>query len=150
MYSYNQIIKRIKWFADNHRQVNSFGNGDLWEVIEHDQLADFEYPLIFLVDVPNTINASVDSTAFDVYFMDLVHKDESNENEVKSDQKRTALDLIAFLKQDATLRENNVVITKNNTLTSFTEKFNDELTGWKMNIQLNQPFNYNSCQIPFV
>ena len=31
--TYNQMIKEFQDFATAHRQINEFGNGDLWEVV---------------------------------------------------------------------------------------------------------------------
>ena len=36
--TYNQIIKELSEFADKHMQIENFGNGRLWEAVEHDQL----------------------------------------------------------------------------------------------------------------
>ena len=50
--TYNQILKEFKTFATNHKQIENFGNGDLWEIVEHNQLADFNYPLFWVADQP--------------------------------------------------------------------------------------------------
>ena len=50
--TYNQILKEFKTFATNHKQIQNFGNGDLWEIVEHNQLADFNYPLFWVADQP--------------------------------------------------------------------------------------------------
>ena len=30
------MIKEFQDFATAHKQINEFGNGDLWEVVQHD------------------------------------------------------------------------------------------------------------------
>ncbi len=52
--TYNQIIKEFNDFADAHKQVQNFGNGDLWEITESNQLLDYNYPLLWVVDQPAT------------------------------------------------------------------------------------------------
>ena len=42
--TYNQIIKELSIFAADHYQIENFGNGDLWEAVEHNQLLDWNYP----------------------------------------------------------------------------------------------------------
>ena len=43
--TYNQIIKEFKDFANAHKQIQNFGNGDLFEITERNQLLDYNYPL---------------------------------------------------------------------------------------------------------
>ena len=144
--TYNQIIKTLNDFATSHYQINEFGNGDLWEVIQHDQQKDFNYPLLWVQDQPNTTTQGEIEMVFRCFFINLVQKDESNENEVKSDMHQCCLDLLAFWKKQTDYRL--VSIDVNTSLTSFTERFNDELTGWWIDIKLNQQFNYDKCSIP--
>ena len=144
--TYNQIIKVLNDFATNHYQINQFGNGDLWEVVEHNQTKDFNYPLLWVQDQPNsTTNGEIEMT-FRCFFINLVQKDESNENEVKSDMQQCCLDLLAYWKKQTDYRL--VSVDVNTTLTSFTERFNDELTGWWIDIKLTQQFKYDKCAIP--
>ena len=84
--------------------------------------------------------------------MDLVNKDESNENDVKSDMCQVLLDTVGYFEQKANTTNNvdwlKVNLVRSGTLTSFTERFEDELTGWGMNIGFKMPFSYNKCSIP--
>ena len=144
--TYNQIIKTLNDFATSHYQINEFGNGDLWEVIQHDQQKDFNYPLLWVQDQPNTTTQGEIEMVFRCFFINLVQKDESNENEVKSDMQQCCLDLLAFWKKQTDYR--TVSIDVNTSLTSFTERFNDELTGWWIDIKISQQFNYDKCSIP--
>lgn len=147
MVTYNQIIKFFRDFAEAHGQVNEFGNGDLWELIERNKVKgeDFTYPRLFLIDLPFTYNGTVEVMNFSAYIVDQVKKDEGNEDEVKSDMLGILRDLIAELKHQQDFDFN---IVETFTATSFTEEFNDELTGWKLDIGLRVPFNRNACIIP--
>ena len=78
--TYNQILKEFSDFASAHKQIQNFGNGDLWEIVEHNQLLDFNYPLFWVVDQPATLGEGTFTWNFNVLAMDLVKKDESNEN----------------------------------------------------------------------
>jgi hypothetical protein len=151
--TYNQIIKEFNDFADAHKQIQNFGNGDLWEITERNQLLDYNYPLLWVVDQPANLGDGVFTWNFNIITMDLVNKDESNENDVKSDMIQVLLDLIAYLEQKTNTTDNNVnwlqvQLIRTGTFTSFTERFEDELTGWGMSIGLRIPFNYDSCNIP--
>jgi hypothetical protein len=144
--TYNQIIKVLSDFASAHYQINEFGNGDLWEVVEHNQEKDFNYPLLWVQDQPNSTTTGEIEMTFRCFFINLVQKDESNENEVKSDMHQCCLDLLSYWKKQTDYRL--VSVDVNTTLTSFTERFNDELTGWWIDIKLTQQYNYNKCAIP--
>ena len=151
--TYNQIIKEFNDFADAHKQVQNFGNGDLWEITESNQLLDYNYPLLWVVDQPANLGDGVFTWNFNIITMDLVNKDESNENDVKSDMIQVLLDLIAYLEQKTNTTNNNVnwlqvQLIRSGNFTSFTERFEDELTGWGMSIGLKIPFNYDKCNLP--
>ncbi len=150
--TYNQILKEFKTFATNHKQIQNFGNGDLWEIVEHNQLADFNYPLLWVADQPANLGDGTFTWNFNVMAMDLVNKDESNENDVKSDMCQVLLDCVSYFEQKTATSNNvdwlKVNLVRSGTLTSFTEKFEDELTGWGMNIGFRLPFSYNNCDLP--
>jgi hypothetical protein len=97
--TYNQVIKQLNDFADAHKQIKSFGNGNLWEVVQHDQLSNFNYPLMWINDQSATMGNGDFTWNFQVLVMDIVRKDESNENEVKSDCVQILIDLIAYFEQ---------------------------------------------------
>ena len=150
--TYNQILKEFKTFATNHKQIENFGNGDLWEIVEHNQLTDFNYPLFWVADQPANLGDGTFTWNFNVMAMDLVNKDESNENDVKSDTCQVLLDCVSYFEQKTATSNNvdwlKVNLVRSGTLTSFTERFEDELTGWGMNIGFRLPFSYNNCDLP--
>ena len=147
--TYNQIVNLLSDFFEAHYQVETFKNGDLWEAIQSNSFKDALYPLAFLVDAGGNTTQGKIGLTFDLLCMDLINKNESNENEVKSDTLQILTDTVAFLEQlrDGDWYSMNVV--KESNLSSFTESFDDELTGWKITVTLNQPFNYNACEIPY-
>ncbi len=150
--TYNQILKEFETFATNHKQIENFGNGDLWEIVEHNQLTDFNYPLFWVADQPANLGDGTFTWNFNVMAMDLVSKDESNENDVKSDMCQVLLDCVSYFEQKTATSNNvdwlKVNLVRSGTLTSFTERFSDELTGWGMNIGFRLPFSYNNCDLP--
>ena len=150
--TYNQILKEFETFANNHKQIENFGNGDLWEIVEHNQLTDFNYPLFWVADQPANLGDGTFTWNFNVMAMDLVNKDESNENDVKSDMCQVLLDCVSYFEQKTATSNNvdwlKVNLVRSGTLTSFTERFEDELTGWGMNIGFKIPFAYDNCNLP--
>jgi hypothetical protein len=144
--TYNQIIKEFQDFATSHTQVSEFANGDLWEVVQHNKLTDFTYPLLFVTDNSASIGVGEITNSFNVLVMDQANED--TENEVKSDTLLILLDCIAHFEKLYTDNWKFVSIQKSGSAEPFTERFDDTVTGWTINIDLKQPLQYDECQIP--
>lgn len=152
MLTYERIIKESQAFAEAHAQINSFGNGDLWELTERNNLQDFNYPRLFMVDGGVSINEKLLTYSFNVLALDQVLNGETNENFVKSSMLQLVLDWMAWFEQTKfTDSEGNKIIvnlTRSATADSFTERFDDILTGWNISVSITTPFLYNKCNIP--
>jgi len=152
MLNYERIIEESRTFANSHQQINSFGNGDLWELVQRDKLQAYNYPLLWMQDNGSTVQDKAVFFNFNIFGIDQVLNGEENENFVKSSMHQILLDYLAYFKQivltdiDGNRIKFDLQLTAN--LTSFTERFNDELTGWVMTVSFKTPFTYNKCNIP--
>ena len=82
--------------------------------------------------------------------MDLVKKDESNEEEVLSDMLQVIGDVLSVLLNtdfdDDFLDFRQVIqIQQNITCEPFTERFDNEVTGWTAGINIVVEFNASAC-----
>jgi len=145
--TYNQIIKQFEDFATAHRQINQFKSGDLWEVVQKETLAELNYPMLFVQDSPASIGEGFITNGFNILVMDKANEG-TVETEVKSDTLLILLDTIAYFEKLYTDNWKFVKIEKTGSISSFTERFDDTLTGWTMSMQLKQPLQYDECQIP--
>jgi hypothetical protein len=145
--TYNQMIKEFQDFATAHKQINEFKSGDLWEIVQKETLAELNYPMLFLQDSPATIGEGFITNGFNILVMDKANEG-TVETEVKSDTLLILLDTIAYFEKLYTDNWSFVKIEKTGSISSFTERFDDTLTGWTMSMQLKQPLEYNECQIP--
>ena len=145
--TYNQIIKQFEDFATAHRQINQFKSGDLWEVVQKETLAELNYPMLFVQDSPASIGDGFITNGFNILVMDKANEG-TVETEVKSDTLLILLDTIAYFEKLYTDNWKFVKIEKTGSISSFTERFDDTLTGWTMSMQLKQPLEYDECQIP--
>ena len=141
------MIKQFEDFATAHKQINEFKTGDLWEVVQKETLAELNYPMLFLQDSPATIGEGFITNGFNILVMDKANEG-TIETEVKSDTLLILLDTIAYFEKLYTDNWKFVSIQKSGSISSFTERFDDTLTGWTMSMQLKQPLEYNECQIP--
>ena len=145
--TYNQMIKEFQDFATAHKQINEFGNGDLWEVVQKETLAELNYPMLFVQDSPASIGEGFITNGFNILVMDKANEG-TVETEVKSDTLLILLDTIAYFEKLYTDNWKFVKIEKSGSISSFTERFDDTLKGWTMSMQLKQPLQYDECQIP--
>ena len=145
--TYNQIIKQFEDFATAHRQINQFKTGDLWEIVQKETLAELNYPMLFVQDSPASIGEGFITNGFNILVMDKANEG-TVETEVKSDTLLILLDTIAYFEKLYTDNWKFVKIEKSGSISSFTERFDDTLTGWTMSMQLKQPLQYDECQIP--
>lgn len=142
MITYNQINDAFNTIATAHKQINTYGIGDIWEIATSGTI---RYPLMWAKPESGSVEGKTYVSKFKIILMDLVHKGESNENDVISDMEQVALDVIAVLKDSNYAFE---LLSENIPLERFTEKFYDEVAGVTIDISLRIPFNADRCAIP--
>lgn len=159
MQTLNQHITLLRNYSESHLQINSFGVGDAWELVESftqtngvigedgEVVASRTYPVMWVEVNGSVLSGNQLTDTYNIYFADRVNKDERNEAEVLSDMKQLCLDLAAYFKQDESY-ESNMTVNLEFSMEDFTEKFNDEVAGWIMTLQIRQPYQYNECAIP--
>ena len=143
--SLNQINAILEGIATAHQQINSYGVGNVWDLAANEAPT---YPLMFTVFNPGQINGNRLSLNISLLFMDLVHKDERNELEVLSDTLQMATDVVAQLRNP--IYEDWFIVGDNVTFEDFTERFNDEVSGYKIDISLILSEQFNLCALPIV
>jgi hypothetical protein len=142
MTSLNQIIQVLQNIAAAHRQIQDFGFGQEWDIAA----STVQYPLMYVVPQQSLVNDKVMSLKLSLLFMDLVNKDDSNKQEVLSDMLQVAMDVLAQLK--LLPYEDLFDLDKSVTLTDFYEKYDDEVSGYKMDVALNVSMLYDQCAVP--
>lgn len=153
MITYKSIINACKAFADKHHVIEGFGNGELWQISDHDQDGTFNYPLMYMVDVSSSPGSSSWIYAFRVYFVSRVEapKDRAG-NPIyfeyaseKSAMIACAQDFLSYWVQDVNYQ---MTIDKSLGVTTFIDAQEDGVTGCYVDIRFVVPFDYNSCIIP--
>ena len=152
MLNYEKIILESQTFAGNHLQINSFGNGDLWEIIESDKLQDFTYPMLWVQDSNFGTSNGVAFFSFSILALDQVINGEVNENFVKSSMIEILFDYVSYFKQsifyDVAGNKLPFKISVENSGQTFTENYNDILTGGNISVRFDVPLRFNKCKIP--
>lgn len=143
MLTLNQIVAKLQNLQENHGQLNDFYFGSPYEI---GASAPVTYPLMATALNPGSLSKRTQSMKLLLVFADLVNKDESNETEVLSDLQLVAMDIYAQLWEY--LDENNIKLADGATLSSFTENWDDEVSGWQIEISIDQFYSRDTCQVP--
>lgn len=146
MSNLKEVINELNIIVQSNPLYNSFSEGNIWEI---DGKVDIEYPMVWVDAEQNPHNILLGSVEYivDIYFIDLVYNDSSNELNIKSDTMETAIDLVRFLKEQTELsfyvKDNQYVAQV------FTEKFNDTVSGTKLTLTLTVKGSGSKCKNVF-
>jgi hypothetical protein len=138
-------IKEVKSLLNNlaidHKQINDFGWGDVWELGESKSIT---YPLMYCTIQSSNVSGKTFNLSLSIIFADLVFEDEKNEDDVISDQMLVCQDIIAQLRSDT------FDFTLNNTvnINFFTERLSDLVAGVQASITLALPYVADRCAVP--
>ena len=142
MLTLNQIKQQLNNIATAHNNINHFHFGEMYDfgasgVINYPAIAVERNPFPY---VNNALKYS-----FNVYVMDLVHKDASNRDEVLSDSLQTCMDVLAMLD-----RSNDYIfsIEKNITFNDFIDSFDQEVSGYWFKLDITVPYPLDNCAVP--
>lgn len=145
-FTYNQVVKFFSDFADNHYQINSFGDGDLAETMESDIANHVKFPKLWMRPLSANISKPFATIRIGLLIMDLVNKDQSNQDEVLSDTFSMMQDVIATM--NAPTYASTFILGKSATLTPFTERFSSQVTGWAMEFDVQILETEDRCAVP--
>ena len=137
----NQTIKLISDLGSAHEQINTVYFGDVWEFLSQ---TDNVYPAMFYTLTGSSISGKQLNLDFSLFFLDRQLQDESNENEVLSDQLLIAQDIISMMRYPKFDWE----IGDQVTMEFFTEKEEDYLAGVKADVTVSFPMLSDRCQGP--
>ena len=143
MITLNKVIKLLNNIATDHKQINSWGFGDLWEAGVTTKLS---FPAMWASLNPAQINGNEVNLNFTIYLMDKVRRSEANENDVLSDTLQIGLDVIAKLRELE--NTNDFYLVRSNAIEYFTESLDDEVSGITLAVTIKIPNLYDNCSIP--
>lgn len=151
MVSLNQIVTRIESIVNQYYFVKSFASGNISQISELDSADDMLYPRVYL----NQLGASSQGGAFyynfELIVVDLVKKDRSNEQEVKSDTLQTAIGIMNLLERPEYLSINADAFfspTQTVSYSFLSEQYSDRVSGVIAPFQIKQGFEWNKCIEP--
>lgn len=152
MKTFKAIVDQFEDICEAHKQLNSFTNGDIFEV---DLSNEMDFAKAHLVEQSATINNRDFVFTFDLLVMDLVSADGSNETDVLSDTFLILSDIyrefkngLGRLSQNQVIVSDQFVINESMSCEPFTDRFENLLAGWKGTISITVPSHNNACNSP--
>lgn len=163
MISYKNIIEDFKMIANNHKQINSFGTGDIENLIYLTTQKDGKdnitnesplYPLLYVI--PGQVNRDTGSMTYNlsVLVMDIMSSDDVLlETQLLSDTLQMIDDVLAQFKYSVDPQtgqyQNKYDVSTTTTYTPFTERYDDLLVGWTLSLSLVVDMPINRCDAPY-
>jgi hypothetical protein len=150
--TYNNLIDKLKDIGGKHEQISTVTTGDIFDI---DLEKNTKYALMHINPV-NVVAGTYGLTYnFQIFVMDLVEPDNSNEQQVYSTVLQICVDLISIFRNSKWQSENNTDINSpiyftqgDYTLEPFTERFDQAVTGWVFPIGILVDNTFQSCNIP--
>ena len=139
----SNIITLFNSISDSNSYIQTSTFGDIFEI----DLNETDYALAHL-SIENANFSTHELTYnFSLYIMDLVSKDESNEDNVLDDTLQVIGDYISQFKHNTSFgdMEHDYRLSDDISCEPFTERFDNEVTGWAANISITVSFNASAC-----
>jgi hypothetical protein len=136
-----EVRSLLNNLADDHKQINDFGWGDVWELGESQSIV---YPLMYCTIQNSNVTGKVFNLSLSILFCDLVFGDNKNEDDVISDQMLICQDIIAQLRSDTF----EFTLGNSVNVNFFNERLSDLVAGVQANITLALPYVADRCAVP--
>jgi len=166
--TFNNVINTLKQLGAEHDQIATTTSGDIFEIDFNDK--NTKFPLFHINPVNVTAGEATLTYNFQLFVMDAVGENsnwtnanfqsannQSNQQEVLSSCLQICTDIIGVFTNskwqsqltndiDAPVYFSDVDFT----LDPFSERFDNELTGWVFNIGIIVHNDFQTCNIPMV
>lgn len=142
MVTYNTIVRDIKTFFEMHRQVHQFLHITTWDEEAKENL----YVTALLVPQQSNINNTQINLNFNLFVVDILNSDRSNQRDVFDDTLGIIQDFVAYFSGNECIEWE---LAPDATIQPVTERpFDDVLSGWVLNFVVNLPFRKSVCDLP--
>ncbi len=146
----NNIEAIFKDIANRHKQINSFYNQQAFDVTSVEEVI---YPSLVIntneIKLPKTAGGYTSKNySIELQIIDLVHKDESNKQEVLSDVDSILNDIVSELSSHPVYIESGITLLGDITLNPLKQAYGDEISGWNTIFVLELPHMHSWCGSP--
>lgn len=138
-----QSIILFQNIATAHKQINDFGQGELWE-IEGTIKPGIKYPMLWVTPVNSTPEDQIKRRTFTLLVFAQVKKDKSNELSVLSDCEQILDDILKILENESPDYE----YTGQPQFVPFKEELGDWVAGYRADVEIITDRANNYCDVP--
>lgn len=163
--TYNNLVDTLKSLGAQHQQITTTTTGDIFDI---DLSKNTLFPLMHINGVNVTTGPSTLTYNFQIFIMDLVSEKSnwtqaniqsasklSNEQEVLSDCLQICTDIISIFRHSQWQAQLSLDINAGVyfaegefTIEPFSERFDNELTGWVFPLSIIVENDFQTCNIP--
>ncbi len=163
--TYNNLVDTLKSLGTQHQQITTTTTGDIFDI---DLSKNTLFPLMHINGVNVTTGPSTLTYNFQIFIMDLVSEKSnwtqaniqsatklSNEQEVLSDTLQICTDIIGIFRHSQWQAQLSLDINAGVyfaegefTIEPFSERFDNELTGWVFPLSIIVENDFQTCNIP--
>jgi hypothetical protein len=141
--SYYQVVEDFENFAKNHKQLNSYGFGDLTQFTNDiETKKEPIYPKMYFIPQTSRFDPNHMHIRWHVLCMDQLNADLSNQREVMSDTLQTIIDLFSRAYLSDYESDWDALVTP------WIEQTETTLCGWLLDMSITQKFDFNRCVLP--
>jgi len=163
--TYNNLVDTLKSLGAQHQQITTTTTGDIFDI---DLSKNTLFPLMHINGVNVTTGPSTLTYNFQIFIMDLVSEKSnwtqaniqsatklSNNQEVLSDCLQICTDIISIFRHSQWQAQLSLDINAGVyfaegefTIEPFSERFDNELTGWVFPLSIIVENDFQTCNIP--
>ena len=148
--TYKQMVDTFETIATNNKVIQSFNSGSLNDV-DIEKLDADKFPLMYITPNPVTVDAQTITYSFDVIIAELIQEDYTGLNDAYTETLLLMKDVISNFRQavqTSSWADQRTDITFPITLTPFTSRFANMLTGWGGTFNVVCQNENDLCSVP--
>ena len=148
--TYRQMIETFNNIATNHFQIQSYNSGSM-EQVDIEKLNADKFPLLYVEPQPVSVDVQTLTYTFEVIVADQIQEDMSDIDDTYSETLLILKDVISNFRQavqTSSWADQRTDITFPITLTPFTSRFANMLTGWGGSFDIVVNNTNNLCDVP--
>jgi len=149
--SLNKLLMTLHNICNAHYMRPSFGYGSTEDINASNNIF---FPAVWAEPAESkSINTDqgvrVEELTLNIYSFDRIDKGDSNFQELHSDMKYLLQTILAFVREDAYLRNNFISLSRRDGEFRPVTRWDDENTnGWMCKMVFRMPVVYNPCNVP--
>ena len=150
--TYSNVVNTLKCLGDSHLEIQTTTTGDIWDI---DLEKTTMFPLYHINPMSVDIAQGTKTFNFQLFVMYILDGDGDIEQYVLSDTLQILSDIVAILKHgeilngyNQTTNEERYFVDNDFSCEPFTERFDNSVTGWVMDVSIIVESVLDSCNIP--